>query len=107
MTEYSLVITAPALEDLNDIRSYIADRLNNPSAASEFSDKIFHYAESLILFPKRNRVRKKIEKGRKILGIRYMPVDNFIIIYCVDDSKHTVNILRVMYGRRNLTSIMI
>ena len=106
MTEYSLVITAPALEDLTGIRSYIAEKLHNSLAASKFSDKIFSSAKSLMLLPKRYRVRKKTQMGQKIQEIRYMPVDNFIMMYCVDDAKHTVNILRVMYGKRNLASII-
>ncbi len=47
MAEYRLVITVPALEDINNIHAYIAGKLNNPSAAQKISDKIFSSASSL------------------------------------------------------------
>ncbi|MBR1439392.1 MAG: type II toxin-antitoxin system RelE/ParE family toxin [Synergistaceae bacterium] len=103
MADYKLIITVPALEDLNDIYKYISVRLNNPYSASKCSDKIFSSAKSLSLQPKRYRIRKKNLKGQEI---RYMPVENFIIIYCVNDSERTVNILRIMYGKRNLDAVI-
>ncbi len=103
MAEYSLVITAPALEDVNNICAYIAGKLNNPSAAQKFSDKIFSSASSLSLFPKRYRVRRKNRKGQEI---RYMPSGNFILMYCVDDTAHTVSIIRVAYAERDIDSML-
>ncbi len=102
MAEYRLVITVPALEDINSIHAYIAGKLNNPSAAQKISDKIFSSASSLTLLPKRYRVRRKDRKGQEI---RYMPSDNFMIMYCVDDASHTVSIIRVAYAGRDIDSI--
>ena len=33
-----------------------------------------------------------------------MPVDNYIVLYIADDNKHTVTIVRIMYGGRNIDS---
>lgn len=103
MAEYRVIVTAPALEDINDISAYIAVKLNNPSAADKFSDKIFSSASSLVLLPKRYRVRRKNHKGQEI---RYMPSDKFVIMYCVDDDGHTVSIIRVAYAGRNLDALI-
>ena len=103
MAEYKLVITAPALEDVESICAYIAEKLDNLSASRKLSGKIFSSASSLLQLPKRYRVRRKNRKGQEI---RYMPVDNFIMMYCVDDVKRTVNILRVMYAKRNIDAMI-
>ena len=103
MAEYRLIVTVPALEDVNGIRAYIAGKLDNPSAAQKFSDKVFSSASSLALLPKRYRVRRKDRKGREI---RYMPSDNFIIMYCVDDAVHTVSVIRVAYAGRDLDTLI-
>ena len=34
--------------------------------------------------------------------IRFMPVDNYLVFYTVDDVSKNVSILRVMYGKRNI-----
>ena len=99
MAEYKLIITVPALEDINSIRAYIAGKLDNPSAAQKFSDKIFSSASSLALLPKRYRIRRKDRKGHEI---RYMPSDNFMIMYCVDDDSYTVSVIRVAYAGRDI-----
>ncbi|MBQ6737474.1 MAG: type II toxin-antitoxin system RelE/ParE family toxin, partial [Synergistaceae bacterium] len=34
--------------------------------------------------------------------IRILPVDNYLILYSVDDEKQIVNVSRVIYGRKNI-----
>ena len=100
---FSTAFTLKAQNDVDNICMYMAERLSNPMAASHFSDRITTSAKSLSSFPKRYRVRRKNRKGQEI---RYMPVDKFIMMYCVDDVKRTVNILRVMYAKRNLDAMI-
>ena len=38
----------------------------------------------------------------KSKGLRMMPVDNYIVFYITDNDKHTVTVIRVMYGGRNI-----
>ena len=40
----------------------------------------------------------------KSRNLRIMPVDNYIVLYIADDNKHTVTIVRIMYGGRNVDS---
>lgn len=35
-------------------------------------------------------------------GMRFVPVDNFIVYYIPDDEKGVVTVLRVMYSGRNI-----
>ena len=37
-------------------------------------------------------------------GLRIMPIDNYVILYLPDDSKNTVKVVRVIYGRRDIDS---
>ena len=41
----------------------------------------------------------------RLLGMRQKTVGNFVIFYMTDDQKRTVNIVRVLYGKRNLNEI--
>ncbi len=100
---FDVAFTLKAQNDVDNICMYMAERLSNPMAASHFSDRITISAKSLSSFPKRYRVRRKNHKGQEI---RYMPVDNFMMMYCVDDVKRTVNILRVMYAKRNVDAMI-
>ena len=103
MLNFSLEITETAREDIRKIHIYIAGKLRNPKAASKLADKIISSSESLSVSPKRYRVRRKDSKGREL---RYMPVDNFMIIYSVDDSRHLVKVLHIVYSRRNLENMI-
>lgn len=91
MLNFSLEITEAAREDIRKIHIYVAGKLRNPKAASKLADKLVSSAESLTVSPKRYRVRKKNSKGQEF---RYMPVENFMIIYTVDERSKTVNVLR-------------
>ena len=103
MLNFSLEITEAAREDIRKIHLYVAGKLRNPKAASKLADKIISSAESLTVSPKRYRVRRKDSKGHEL---RYMPVDNFMIIYSVDDSNNIVKVLHIVYGRRNLEDMI-
>ena len=100
---FSVVFTFTARNDVDNICTYIAERLSNPTAASRFSDRITSFAKSLSSFPKRYRVRKKNRKGQEI---RYMPSDNFVIMYYVDDVRLMVNVIRVVFAGRNIDEMI-
>ena len=38
--------------------------------------------------------------------IRFMPVDNYLVFYTVEDVSKNVSILRVMYGKRNIENTL-
>lgn len=92
-----------ARKDLLGIHDHITNELMNPEAASRYIVLIISSADSLAVSPKRCMVRKKDSKGREI---RIFPVKNYLIIYYVDDDTQTVNILRVVYSKRNLDEII-
>ena len=38
-------------------------------------------------------------------GLRYFPVDNYLVFYIVDEESKTVNVLKVVGGQMDLTQI--
>ena len=90
-------------KDIQDIHAYIVGNLRNPEAASSQIFRLFSSAESLALFPKRNRVRMKDTHGN---DIRLMPVDNYVIAYSINEAEHVVNVSRVFYGRRDIDRLI-
>ena len=85
--------------DITNIRNYISDVLKNPLSAAEKISRIMLAAESLKFFPKLYRVRGRDSQRNEI---RILPVDNYLILYSVDDEKQIVSVSRVIYGRKNI-----
>ena len=92
--------TQSALLDLQNIYDYIADILLEPSISQKQTDRIMEAAESLEYMPFRHQLYSN-EPWRS-LGWRFIPVDNYIILYLPDEPSNTVNIMRIVYGGRNI-----
>ena len=45
-------------------------------------------------------------KGKmwKSKGLRFFPIDNFIIFYLPDEKKKVVDIVRIMFGGKNVVA---
>lgn len=99
-SKYSIVYTPSARRDLDEIYEYIAGEFYSPDIARRQVSRIVRAVKTLAVFPKMYRVR------RKNTGIRICPVDNYMIVYSVDDENNTVNISRIIYSRRNLDAII-
>lgn len=91
---YSVIISSRADKDIRAIYDYIAVSLISPENAEAQLSRFEERIDSLDHMPKRYPVYKN--------DIRYMPVDNYLVFYAVEESTKTVSILRVMYGRRNI-----
>lgn len=98
-SNYSILYSPSAYEELEEIYEYISRNFKAPETAREQIKRITQAIRTLAVFPKLFRVRKKDSKGREV---RLLPIDNYVIIYSVDDANYIVNILHVLYGRRNM-----
>jgi toxin ParE1/3/4 len=90
--EYEVIITRPALRDLEQIRTYIAR--SNPSAAGAFCSKLLDAAESLHAFPERGGA---IAQRR---GARFVVVYPYLVIYRIVEKSRKVRVLRFWHGAR-------
>lgn len=97
---YDVVYTAEARQDLRDIYEYIAYELLVPEIASSQVDRIMKAARSLEQMPM--RYTRYEEEPWHSQGLRFFPVDNYLIFYLPDETTSVVNIIRIMYGGRDV-----
>ena len=97
---YDVVYSAEARQDLRDIYEYIAYELLVPEIAAGQVDRIMKAARSLEQMPMRHRLYE--EEPWHSQGLRFLPVDNYLIFYLPDETNNVVNIIRIMYGGRDV-----
>ena len=101
---YSVRYSPAAREDLKGIYSYIAYMLKESTTAARQTDRIRKSIRSLDAMPERHRAVEW--EPWASLGMRRMPVDNYVIYYLVDRAEHTVTVVRIFYGGRNVEEII-
>ena len=97
---WDIVYTAQARQDLRDIYEYIALELLTPETAAGQTQRIMKMIRSLEEMPMRNHLYG--EEPWHSRGIRFLPVDNYLIFYLPEEPQNTVNIVRIMYGGRDV-----
>ena len=102
MMKFIVKLSDDAIDDMAKIRSYISYDLQNPDAALSRLSRIFLSVQKLADFPKLHRVRGKDRFGNEL---RIYPVDNYSVLYYVDEDNYLINISRVLYGRRNIDAL--
>jgi len=101
--DFNYCISPQARVDLLETIKLIHDDFDNPQAAARFNRNVYKMigtiCSSPYLFPKSTNERLAA------LGIRYAIVGNYLLLYVPDDETETVNILRIVYARRDLDAI--
>jgi plasmid stabilization system protein ParE len=95
----ALVVSVPALADLDHIYDYVS-RGGNARAADQAIDEINHVFSLLTEHPQMGRVFRK--GGRRPL--RLHPHDEYLIFYF--ESAPLVEIARVVHGKQNIPDIV-
>jgi len=96
-----VVYSNQAKLDLHEIYEYIAFSLLSPENASGTTNRIMAAARSLENSPERNPFYK--EEPWRSHGIRFTKARNYMIFYTVDTENSTINIVRIMYGGRDIS----
>ena len=101
-SEYQLSYLPLFYKDLADVVHYIADELNNPSAANRLVDEI----EKAIFKRLLNPLSFQVVPSNRIRKYPYyrIRVKNFSIYYVV--IGHTMEVRRLLYNRRNIDSLL-
>jgi len=95
-----VVYSYQAKQDLQDIYLYILEELQAPGAAKHVVESIMAAVKSLDAAPERYpRYRTEPWHSR---GIRFVPVQNYLVFYVIQNENETVSILRIMYRGRNV-----
>ncbi|AET67909.1 plasmid stabilization system protein [Desulfosporosinus orientis DSM 765] len=96
---YRLVVTEFANEDLDNIVSYIAVQLDNPMVAAAFLDEVercYGFLKSNpLMYERCHDVRLEAD------GYRKATINNYVLVYKVDETAKTVIIYRFFYGAQN------
>jgi addiction module RelE/StbE family toxin len=104
MKKYSVHISESAKQDTLDIVRYISAELNSPQAAIELLDKLDIGMKSLDTNPKRNAFVREERLAAK--GYRALLIKNYIAFYKVDEKTKNVDIIRILYGRRDWSGLL-
>ncbi len=98
--KYEVRLTHSAEEDLKNIYSYIAYEIGSPEAAAAQLSRLEKNICELDEMTERFRLYEKEPWHSR--GMRIMPVDNYLVFYITDTELNIVNIVRVMYGGRDI-----
>ena len=104
MKKYSVEVSEPAKQDVLNIARYISSQLTAPKAALEMVDSLAAGMESLDGNPKRQPLVRDDRLAAK--GYRLLPVKNYLIFYKVDEQAHVVDIIRILYSRRDWSNLL-
>lgn len=103
--EYNVIYSPVAVEDITAIYAYISFELKAPETATNQTNRIRQGIKELRLFP--NRHAHVDWEPWSSMGMRKMPIDNYTVYYLTNAEKHTVTIVRIFYGGRNVEDIII
>ena len=97
---FHVAYSAEARQDLRDIYEYIVYELLVSETAVGQTERIMKAIRSLEQMPMRHRLYE--EEPWHSQGLRVLPVDNYLVFYLPDENSATVNIIRIMYGGRDI-----
>jgi len=99
---FNVYFSEQAADDLAETIDYISNELCNPQAAERLYNAIDEKRELLrehpYMFPLYHDKKLSAE------GYRFVAIGNFLMFYIVDEDKCVVNIARILYGGRNISS---
>lgn len=98
---YKVQYSAEARQDLRGIFNYIALELLVPDTAKNQTRRIMDAVKSLDEVPMRHSLYR--DEPWYSLGLRFLPVDNYIILYLPNEEKQIVSVVRIMYGGRDIS----
>ena len=104
LNKYRVIIEKPAQQDLRDIYEYINKALMEPVIAKRLVGRIRKAIEGLDHMPERFSLYDSEPWRSK--GIRRMNIDNFAAFYTVVKDDLTVSVLAVIFGRRDISSVL-
>ena len=93
---WGIVYTAESKRDLRNLYEYIAFNLLVPETAAQQMQRTMEEIRSLEMMPMRHRLYG--EELWLSQGLRFFPVDNYLVFYLPDEDKKIVRIIRIMYS---------
>ena len=104
MDKYSIRITAQAREHLRSIRDYIAIDLSEPGIAKSILKLLRKRMATLSFMP--HRVKLIDEQPWRDIGFRKIRVKNYYVYFWINDAAKQVNIIAVIYVKRDQAPLL-
>lgn len=104
-SKFGYRLTKRAESDLDGIVSYIAVELANPKAASDFVDKLKDNIDEARVFPESGSLVDN--EFLQVENLQKKLIGNYIMYYLPDMREKIIYILRIVYGKQNITEIHI
>ena len=95
-----VIYSARARQDLRNIYEYISYDLLVPETATRQTRRIMEEIRSLDEMPMRHHLYD--DEPWHSQGVRFFPVDNYLVFYLPDETKNTVYIVRIIYSGRDI-----
>lgn len=104
-SKFGYQLTKRAESDLDGIVSYIAVELANPQATSDFVDKLKDNIDEARVFTESGSLVDN--EFLQVENLRKKLIGNYIMYYLPDIREKIIYILRIVYGKQNITEIHI
>lgn len=96
---YTVKITPQAQKQVKEIVDYIRYTLQSPATAVKMQDTFESEIASLSVFPARIPIVEETPWHNQ--GIHKLSVKNYLIYFWINDAEKVVEIIGVVYGRRD------
>lgn len=97
--KYTYRLTPLAESDIDSALEYIAESLCNPKAASDLYMKLERAIDTVCDFPYSSADCRRFLIQDE--SIRHVPVDNYVLIYEIEDELKEIRILRFRFSKMN------
>jgi plasmid stabilization system protein ParE len=104
LSEYRIEISAPAEDDLRNIVRYISAQLSAPMTALKMMETIEKAVSELAYMPK--SYPPVLDEHLSAAGYRKLIVKNHIVFFTINEEKKVVDIIRILYARRDWRHIL-
>ena len=104
---FKIKVGATAKKDAREVRQYIAEQLQAPQTANAYFLRIMRAILSLKEMPERFRLFfDNPVDCKKWQNLRTMTVGSYQVLYTVNLKKKEVFIRRILYGKRDIKSLL-
>lgn len=100
LDKYKVKINPKAIRELDSIYDYIANEKLAPENAGGQIDRIKRAVLSLDTFPQSHQKRNVGRYAGK--GYRQLLINNYVVIFRIDETDKTVYVVTIQYQGRNL-----
>ena len=104
MARFKIIYSPEAIDDLRNTYSYIAVELLAPDIAEGQINRIRKAIRKLDFMPARHAIAEW--EPWHSMNMHFLPVDNFVVYYLVDQDQMTVSIIRIFYSGRDVGTII-